>query len=102
MKIVIDYIYENIGEDLKVKDMAGIIGISPFHFSRLFKSYTGSPPHQYIMQVRIERAKEMLLAGTYALSDIAYTLGLSSQSHFNSFFKQYTGQTPQQFIGDRK
>ncbi len=102
MKLVIDYIYEHIGEDLKVKDMAKIIGVSPFHFSRLFKSYTGSPPHQYIMQVRIERAKEMLLAGTYAMSDIAYSLGLSSQSHFNSFFKQHSGRTPQQFIADSK
>lgn len=100
MKMIIDYIYKHLGEDLRVQDIAKIIGISPFHFSRLFKSYTGSPPHKYIMHVRTERAKEMLLTGSYTLSDIAYSLGLSSQSHFNSFFKRHSGKTPQQFVSE--
>ncbi|MTI09946.1 helix-turn-helix domain-containing protein [Curvivirga aplysinae] len=97
MKKVLDHIYQNLDQEIKVAELAAIMGLSQYHFTRVFKEYLGQSPYQYILNVRFEKSKEYLLKSDMSLVAIANVLGFSSQSHFQSFFKKQTGQTPQEF-----
>src|SRR5262249_10400869 len=79
-------------------DMAGVVGLNPYHFARQFKAATGLPPHQYVIARRVERAKELLQAGTAAsLAEVALRAGFCDQSQFTRHFKRLVGVTPGQF-----
>lgn len=92
---VIDYIYDSLHRDLSVNDMAALIQMSPYHFSRLFKQSTGFSPHQYVIRCRLETAKELLLHSDLSIAEIAYSTGFSNQSHFTQQFKRHYQITPQ-------
>ena len=78
--------------------MAAVAQLSPYHFARQFKAATGLPPHQYIIAHRVERAKELLQAGTdVSLAAVALHAGFSDQSQFTRHFKRLVGVTPGQF-----
>ena len=93
-KRVIDYIEENLGEDLSVSDLAEIAGLSPHHFARSFTATFGQPPHRYILQKRIECARRMMDISNKSLTEIAVELGFCSHAHFTRVFRQFTGLTP--------
>ncbi|GET41542.1 helix-turn-helix domain-containing protein [Microseira wollei] len=88
---VSEYISVNLDRDIKLADLAAIAGVSQFHFSRLFKQSMGISPHQYLLQQRVERAKQMLQFSQVALADIALQCGFNSQSHLGKYFRQFTG-----------
>ena len=91
---VSDYINEHLDQDIKLEDLATLVGISQFHFSRLFKHSMGISPHQYLLQQRVERAKQLLKNSPAAIADIALQCGFSSQSHLGKSFRKLTGITP--------
>ena len=81
--------------DLSLERMASEIGISPYHFARLFRASFGMPPHHYVLQMRIARAAHFLRAEPLRpISDIALGTGFSSQAHLTNAFKSRMGQTP--------
>ena len=92
----IDYIHTHLDRDLSLSQIAKIINISPTYFSSLFKRATGTSPHQYVIQQRVERAKLMLSKTDLVIADIALQVGFSSQSHLTQQFKRLTGVTPKQ------
>jgi AraC family transcriptional regulator len=92
---VIDYIHASLHCDLSLSDMAAVIGMSPYHFSRLFKQSIGLSPYQFVIQCRLEKAKELLQHSDLTIAQIAYTTGFSNQSHFTQQFKRYCQTTPQ-------
>ena len=92
------YIEAHLGARLGVEDMAAVAGVSPFHFARAFKATTGQTPHRYLMQRRLERARDLLLQAGYRMSEIAYDLGFSDQSHFSRQFKRHFGLSPRQYV----
>ncbi|MGD1921910.1 MAG: helix-turn-helix transcriptional regulator [Pleurocapsa sp.] len=92
-----DYINDRLTESIKIKDLAKILGISQFHFSRLLKKSTGIAPHQYVMQQRIELAKRLLKKPDIAIADIALNCGFNSQSHLGRYFRTITGMTPRAY-----
>jgi AraC family transcriptional regulator len=92
----IDYIHTYLDRDLSLVELAEVINISPVYFARLFRQTIGTSPHQYVIQQRVERAKEMLLKTDLAIADIALEVGFSSQSHLTRQFKRVTGMTPRQ------
>lgn len=94
---VIEYINEHLNRSIKTKDLAEYLGISQFHFSRLFKQSTGISPHQYVMQQRIELAKRLLKKADRSIADIALDCGFNSQSHLGKYFRQVTGMTPKAY-----
>ena len=98
LKQVIEYINENLGDELKVIELAAIVQISPYHFIRLFKKALGKTPHQYILQQRIEKAKCLLEYREISLAEIATLVGFSDQSHFSKYFKRVIGITPKQYL----
>ncbi|NJP21065.1 MAG: helix-turn-helix transcriptional regulator [Hydrococcus sp. CRU_1_1] len=64
----------------------------------MFKQSTGLSPHRYVIQHRIERAKELLHCQELSISDISTQLGFADHSHFTRYFKRIIGVTPKQFV----
>jgi AraC-like DNA-binding protein len=88
-----EYLAENYAENVALEQLAGLAGLSPFHFSRLFCEQFGMPPHAFQNQVRVARAKSLLLEG-YAVARVAAQTGFADQSHLTRQFKRLTGVTP--------
>jgi AraC family transcriptional regulator len=97
LKQLKDYIEAHLAEDLAIATLAALIPMSQFHFARAFKAATGEPPHRYIMQRRIERAKILLSVARLSVAEVSYQTGFSSQSHFTAQFRKTIGITPKQF-----
>lgn len=91
---VLDYINEHLSFDIKLADLAAILGMSQFHFSHLFKQSIGTPPYQYLLQQRVERAKQLLKQSDARVVDIALECGFNSHSHLSKQFRQFVGMTP--------
>ncbi len=84
-----------LDSDLSVECMAAEVGISPFHFSRLFRVSFGMPPYHYVLQMRIARAAYLLRSERQrTVADIALEVGFASQAHLTHAFKQHMGETP--------
>lgn len=94
---VLEYVKENIEKDLSVAEMAQVVGMSQYYFSKLFKMSTGTTPHQYVMRQRVERAQDLLRDGNAALVEVATNVGFETQSHFTSVFRRLVGITPKKF-----
>lgn len=85
---------ERLGESLTVAELARAVGLSEYHFSRRFRISTGASPHAWLMNARLERAKEMLVSTTLPLKDIARAVGYGTHAHFSSAFRKAEGTSP--------
>lgn len=94
---VLDYIHDHLEQDVKLADLAALLDISQFHFSHLFKQAIGTSPYQYLLQQRIERAKQLLKESDHSIMDIAFLCGFNSHSHLSKQFRQLTGMTPKAY-----
>lgn len=94
---VSEYIGANLDQGIKLADLAAVAGVSQYHFSRLFKQSLGISPHQYVLQQRVERAKELLKGSKLTIADIALQCGFNSQSHLGKYFREFTGVTPSRY-----
>ncbi len=92
-----DFIEENIAEDLTIVKMADVVHMSQFHFARAFKAATGQPPHRYVTQRRMERAKSLLSVTRVPIAEVAYRVGFYNPSHFTASFRKATGTTPKRY-----
>ena len=97
LRRVIDFIEQNIEQDLTINDLAAVACLSPFHFIRLFKNRTGVPPNRYLSNRRRERAIEMLISGNLAIAEIATRCCFSSRASFMRAFTRATGVAPARF-----
>jgi AraC-like DNA-binding protein len=84
-------------ENLSLEMLAVIAGCTSFHLMRLFKKHLGMSPHSYLVQLRLERAKELLSQGN-PIADAALRAGFSDQSHLTRRFKQRYGLTPGTYL----
>lgn len=96
---VLEYIHEHLEQDIKLTDLAGLIGTSQYHFSHLFKQTIGIAPYQYLLQQRIEQAKLLLKQSDRSIMDIALDCGFNSHSHLSKTFRKLTGMTPKAYRG---
>lgn len=96
---VLDYIESALSRELTLSELAGVADLSLHHFARMFKQTIGLPPHRYVLERRVEKAKIMLRATGASLVDISLSTGFSSQSHFTSTFSRIVGATPAEFQG---
>jgi len=95
--ILMEYFRENIGRDISLLEMGGIIDMSPKHLCRCFKQATGESPYQYLLKLRINEAKRLLRKGSFSMTEVAYSTGFSSPSHFSTTFRKSTGMSPRSF-----
>ncbi|RAM49751.1 MAG: AraC family transcriptional regulator [Hapalosiphonaceae cyanobacterium JJU2] len=93
---VTEYIIDNLAEDLLLGAMAQEVGMSRYHFARLFKQSTGLSPYQYVIHCRIERAKMLLLQNKLKIAEVASIVGFADQSQFTRHFKRILGVTPKE------
>jgi AraC family transcriptional regulator len=94
---VLHYIHDHLEQDIKLADLAALLDMSQFHFSHLFKQSIGTAPYQYLIQQRVERAKQLLKQTDQSIIDIALLCGFSSHSHLTKQFRQLTGMTPRDY-----
>jgi AraC-like DNA-binding protein len=89
---------EGYATDLSVAELARLSGLSVRNMSRLFLCELGVTPKQLLMSLRIDKAKELLLAGV-TVTEAAYGVGYKSLSQFIQAFRQTTGQIPSEYQG---
>ncbi|MEO1391216.1 MAG: AraC family transcriptional regulator [Cyanobacteria bacterium J06634_6] len=94
---VLDYIDAHLGREITLANLANLVGMSQFHFGRLFKQSMGLSPYQYLLQQRVERAKQLLKQTDKPLVEIAFDCGFNSHSHFGRRFRQLTNITPKAY-----
>ena len=92
-----EYIRQNIKEDLTLEKIAEYVHLSSSHFSRIFKKETGYSPYEYILLVRINKAKHLLRTTRKSVKDIAFAVGYRSESNFCNSFTQRVGVSPSGF-----
>lgn len=93
----IEFIYQHFGRKLNVTDLAVIASMSESHFIRIFKKETGYSPMEFLIKVRIDKAKKLLRSGTKNVTEVSLECGFSSISHFSSSFTKHTGMTPSEY-----
>jgi AraC family transcriptional regulator len=94
LRRTVEYVEENLAGDLSLAEIAGAANMSPYHFSRLFKEAVGSPPHRYVVERRVERAKDLLRHTDLPISEVAREVGFSGQSHLHFHVKRVLSATP--------
>ncbi|WP_160722639.1 AraC family transcriptional regulator [Bacillus sp. USDA818B3_A] len=93
----IAYIENHFNTDINLKELAQYVNLTPFHFSRVFKKYTGYSPYEYVLNFRINHAKQLLQNTSLSIKKISITAGFNSDTHFITTFKKHTKLTPKQF-----
>lgn len=88
------YIETMICEAIPLEALAKLTSLSVSHFCRAFKDSFGLPPHAYIIRMRVERAKALMMATSEPLGQISAACGLADQAHLTRLFRSVTGTTP--------
>jgi AraC family transcriptional regulator len=96
-RVVADYIEKHLDESISLTLLAGLAGLSPFHFARSFRQSFGMPPHRYHTSQRIERAKTLLACPSQSVTNIAIDVGFAETSSFTKAFCKFAGATPTQY-----
>lgn len=91
---VLELIYRNMDKELTVEDMAKECCQSVGYFSHLFREAVGMPPHAYLTEIRMERARELLTHTDRSVADIGTEVGYTDQNYFSRCFKRHTGIAP--------
>lgn len=92
-----EYLLKHFNENISLGQLAAHCFVSPFHFSRIFKTITGESPHQYLTKVRLTHAKMRLVETNLPVTDIAYECGFNSAEHFVTAYKKYYNISPSSF-----
>jgi AraC family transcriptional regulator len=93
-KRVLDYVAAHYGQPLTLETLAAQAGLSPSHFSRLFKATIGKSPMQFVTGYRVDQARKQLADTARPISAIALDCGFSDQAHFSRVFRRAEGVTP--------
>ncbi len=93
----IDFMTKNISTPISVEALAEYCGYSTKHFQKTFKDATGMAPHQYLLKLRIDRAKDLLATTAYPIKNISLQCGFVDSNYFANAFKRIVGVPPRQF-----
>ena len=94
---VIAFVEANVARDLCVSTLAGVAGMSPYYFCRSFKQSTGITPHRYVLNRRMEQARQLLEQKAMPVLEIAQQVGFADQSQFTRVFHKLVGTTPSEY-----
>ena len=102
LKRVLDYIGDNLRDDLSLSQLASVVGMSPHYFAELFRKSTGQTPHQYVLLQRIERAKQRLRDPDRSVIEVGLDAGFQNPSHFARAFRKLVGTSPSRFQAEMR
>ena len=88
-----EYIETYYAENISLQQLAKLVNLNQFHLADVFCKEVGLPPHAYLNQVRIQRAKQLILSGE-SIAQVAHDTGFVDQSHLTRRFKRIVGCTP--------
>jgi two-component system response regulator YesN len=91
---IIEYIHNHYTDNLSNKKLSTLFNFHPNYINRLMVIATGTSLHQYVLNVKIRKAKELIQNSTLSLTEISERLGFSDISHFSKAFKKLMGYTP--------
>lgn len=94
---VLEYMRAHLSEPLTVADLADLVSLSPSAFAHLFRDITGRSPYQFLKEMRLDRARELLVDGNLTVARISKDVGYASVSHFISEFRGRFGVTPRAY-----
>ena len=97
IRAAIRYMEEYYMEPISLEEIAGYVGVTPQHFSKMFKKELGVNYIEWLTNYRIDIAKELLLEGEGAIKEICYQVGYSDPNYFSSIFKKVVGMTPKEY-----
>lgn len=97
MKKAADFLFENYQANITLQELAAVTNYSPFHFLRLFKTHYGRTPFEYLLDLKINKAKHLLRFKDDTIAHICELSGFTSCSYFTQVFKKKTGLTPSQY-----
>ncbi len=102
IKRVLDFMHEETDRNPTLADFAALSGLSATHFARAFRSTTGSPPHKYLMAVRMARGRRLLGETDLPIVDVAFRCGFEQAGSFATAFRKSTGVTPREWRQERR
>ncbi|MBM7636310.1 helix-turn-helix domain-containing protein [Streptococcus saliviloxodontae] len=94
---LIDYINNNYQESLSIEFLSEFVGYSKTHFMTIFKQHTGTSCTEFVIQVRLNKACDILINSTTPILEVATSIGFNNLSNFNRQFKRYYQMTPSQY-----
>lgn len=94
---LLDLLSEHLASPLTLPQIAQMVGYTPQHTNRLFRQALGVTPLQYLMQLRMNRAADLLAEGIFAIHAIGKAVGFEDPYYFSRMFKQYHSRSPQQY-----
>jgi len=97
IKKVLSYMNENYTSGMSCAEMADLVKMDRYGFIRSFKANTGKTPYEYLLDLKIEKAKKMLMSKDYSITEISMMCDFSSHSHFTTTFKKKTGISPSEY-----
>jgi AraC family transcriptional regulator len=97
---VLEYVDANLGKNITLSELAGIVNMSLYYFAVLFRQSTGLSPHRYVLNRRVERAKQLLRDPRLSVLDVSINVGFEHQNNFARAFRRVIGISPTQFRRD--
>lgn len=102
LRRVEEYVQANLENTISLPDLAKVAGLSRMHFAAQFRAATGYRPHEFLLQQRIQQAKQVMCNSEMPLTEIALATGFRTQAHFSTVFKRLTDETPARWREARK
>ncbi len=98
MQLVHDYVLSHYTDAISLEVVADLVGMSPTAFCRYFKLHSNKTFSEFVTEVRVGHARQLLMAGLLSIKQVSYESGFRTLSNFNRQFKAVTGQTPSQYV----
>ena len=100
VKVVQNFLQEKFNENVRLNELADLVHLSKPYLVQIFRETVGLPPYSYLTQIRLEKARKLLVEGMHP-AEVAVKVGFSDQSHLIRFFKRSTGVTPVKFLKEQ-
>jgi AraC family transcriptional regulator len=92
-----EFIHQNLQSNISLGDIAAVANMSKYHFAKSFRNAIGIAPHRYLVKLRVERARKLLVSEHLSIEEIASRVGYSDKSHFVAQFLKIVGTTPHRY-----
>lgn len=97
LRQALEFINDQLDQELSLAELAALVHLSPYYFTRLFKQAVGIAPHQYVILQRVEAAKQLLANRDLTIAQVAAQVGFADASHLSRHFKRLVGLASQEF-----